>query len=104
MRQEKGDLVAQKLLRYKRQQKTLANYHRPLGGGAWNQEKCSAYFLCWRFIDSMPQLKHLDELPQPISEVQQKDGSVNPAHLKIAQPIVACSFGFSRRFRLIPKY
>ncbi len=34
----------------------------------------------------MPHLKRLDELLQPIAEVQLKDGLVTPTHLMIPQP------------------
>ena len=55
-------------------------------GGALKQEKCSAYFMCWRFVRGQPRLKRIDELPYPCAQVEQKDGTMAPAHLMISQP------------------
>ena len=55
-------------------------------GGALKQEKCSAHIMCWRFPNGQPRLKRIDELPRPCAQVEQKDGTMAPAHLMIPQP------------------
>ena len=55
-------------------------------GGALKQEKCSAYFLLYRFPSGVPRLKSVSEFPAPIAEVTRKDGTTAPAHITVPQP------------------
>lgn len=59
-------------------------------GGILKPEKCSNYFLCYRFINGRARLKSLRQLPEPTDEVlvKNKDGSsyLAPSHITIPQP------------------
>ena len=53
-------------------------------GGVLKQEKCKCY--CWCLWNGEPRLKSVAELPDPIAQVEQKDGATALAHLTITQP------------------
>jgi len=54
-------------------------------GGILKQEKCSVYFLSYKFVNGRARLKSLEDLPPATSVVTLKDGTSAPSHISITQ-------------------
>ena len=56
-------------------------------GGILKQDKCSIYFLCYKFVKGRAKLKTLKDLPPARGQVTLKNGEIAPSHVTIPQPV-----------------